>query len=392
MYVMVLRRPVFRTTNQDGENKLVTTPVPDNNPIERCKADVSLLAAVLVFKYGLHLPLYRIQETFQAGTIGMLPRSTLCGWVTGCAQALEPIVKRMKEQIMRQKLIGLDDTTVCQIVPGNGKVDPRKLWAYTCVLEAAPYVVYDYTQTREACHPLAFVPETFAGTIQADAYSGHDQLMKRPDVNAAGCWDHARRYLTDASLHDPNLIAQPLLWIKDLYAVERLANEKNLTAPERQNLREKESKPLLDQIRAWALDHKDDPFLKDSTRTAVGYLLNQWSRLTHYLTDGDIPISNIHTERAMRGVGIGRKNWLFVRSESGGATLAIILSIVTTCKNLEIDVRAYLQDVLSRVNSHPQGRLDELLPDRWKQLQEAQGKNVGAPERQEWRRPSEFAA
>jgi len=392
LYVLITRRPVYQKTNDLGESTLVTTPAPANNPIERCKADVSLLTGILVQKYQYHLPLYRIQEMYQAGTIGLLPRSTLCGWVTGCAVALEPIVKRMKELMMEQKLIGLDDTTVCLIVPGNGKVDPAKLWAYTCILEAAPYVVYDFTRTREARHPLAFVPECFQGTIQGDAYSGHDRVMNRPGVSGAGCWDHARRYVTDASELDPKRTAPVLLLIRNLYAIERQATEKGLDAEERKGLRQKEAIPILDEIRAWVKDTKADPFLLAKTREAVVYLTNQWERLTHYLSDGDIPISNIHTERAMRGVGVGRKNWLFCGSEAGGDNLAIILSLVTTCKNLGIDVRSYLEDVLSRVNTHPHQRLDELLPDRWKTIQEATGRHVTTQKRQEWQRPSAFAA
>ena len=392
LYVLITRRPVYQKTNDLGESTLVTTPVPANNPIERCKADVSLLTGILQQKYQYHLPLYRIQEMYQAGTIGLLPRSTLCGWITGCAVALEPIVKRMKELMMEQKLIGLDDTTVCLIVPGNGKVDPAKLWAYTCLLEAAPYVVYDFTRTREARHPLAFVPESFQGTIQGDAYSGHDRLMSRPGVSGAGCWDHARRYITDASELDPKRTAPVLLLIKNLYAIERQAAEKGLDAEERKALRQKEAVPILDEIKAWVKKTKADPFLLGKTQEAVVYLTNQWERLTHYLSDGDIPISNIHTERAMRGVGVGRKNWLFCGSEAGGENLAIILSLVTTCKNLGIDVRCYLEDVLSRVNAHPHQRLDELLPDRWKSIQEAAGRDVSAPKRQEWRKPSAFAA
>jgi transposase len=392
LYVLITRRPVYQQINDLGETTLVTTPAPTNNPIDRCKADVSLLAGILVQKYQYHLPTYRIQEIYQAGTIGFLPRSTLCGWITGCARSLQPIVNRMKELMMQQKLIGLDDTTVCLLAPGRGKVDAAKLWAYTCILKEAPYVVYDFTMTREGCHPLAFIPETFLGTLLGDAYSGHYRVMLRPGVNGAGCWDHARRYLTNASVNDPKRMARALFLVRNLYAVEAKADALGLNAQEIVELRARESVPILAQIRTWVEEIKSEAFLLENTRKATVYLTNQWERLNHYLSDGDIPISNIRTEQAMRGVAVGRKNWLFCGSELGGENLAIILSLITTCKTLQIDPRTYLQDVLSRVNTHPQAQLDELLPDRWKAIQEAAGRQVESPTRKEWRKPSVFVA
>lgn len=390
MFVLVIRRPVYIKENELGERTLITTPVPANNPIERCKADVSLLAGVLIYKYMFHLSLYRIQEMLYEGSHMWLARSTLCGWVTGCALALEPIVKLMRERMMLESVIGLDDTTICELAPGKGQVDTAKLWAYTCALEGAPYVVYDYTKSREAKHPLSFIPESYQGYVQGDAYSGHEELMRRPGVTGVGCWDHARRYFTDASANDPKLASEAIALIKLLYKVEEQGKGKS--SEEIKALREEKSQPILNELKQWAEQTAKDPFLKEGMRRAVGYLNNQWERLTCYLKDGRIPISNIYTEQAMRGVGIGRKNWLFVGSEGGGQSLAIILSLVTTCRNLGINVRQYFQDVLARVNSHPHARLEELLPDQWMQIQEAAGKKVTLTPRREWRKESPVLA
>jgi len=388
LYVLIMKRPVYikDIDKETGATTLITTPVPDNNPIDRCKADVSLLTSILIYKYMWHLPLYRLQEIFHSTSDMWLPRSTMCGWITGCAVALEPIVKLMRVEMMKQKLIGLDDTSVCQLAPGEGKVAVCKLWAYTCVLDTAPYVVYDHTPNREARHPLAFIDAKFNGYIQGDAYSGHHEVMHRPGVKGVGCWDHARRYFTDASANDPKLCGQALFWIAQLYQVERVAKAEGLKADQIKDLRAGKSAPVLDELKKWADETIKDPFLKEGMRKALGYMINQWEMLTRYLEDGDIPISNIHTERAMRGVGVGRKNWLFTGSDSGGNNLAIILSIITTCRVNNIDVRKYLDDVLRRVNTHPNHRLEELLPDRWAALKEAEGENVRVTQRQEWRK------
>ncbi|NJN44958.1 MAG: IS66 family transposase [Anaerolineae bacterium] len=394
LLIIVEKRPVYikKIDLETGETTLVTTPVPDNHPIDRCKADVSLLTSILIYKYMWHSPLYRLQEIFHAKSGIWIARSTMCGWITGCATALEPIVKLMRGEMMKQKLIGLDDTSVCQLAPGEGQVAVNKLWAYTCPLETAPYVVYDYTPSREKCHPLAFIEESFRGYLLGDAYSGHHELMNRPGVKGAGCWDHARRYVVDASVNDPKKCAKAVFLIKQLYKVEALADERGLSGEGRKTLRLEKSRPLLNDIQQWVGEMALDPFIKESMRKAVVYLTNQWQNLNRYLEDGDIPISNILTEQAMRGVGVGRKNWLFTGSARGGENLAIILSIVTTCRVNRIDLRKYLDDVLRRVNTHPNHRLAELLPDRWAAIREAQGESIRVTERKEWRKDEAFEA
>jgi transposase/uncharacterized coiled-coil protein SlyX len=384
IYVRVIRRPIYQVPSDLTGTTLVCAPVPDDNPIERCKADVTFLAGLLWRKFELHLPLYRLQEIYHQAARIWLARSTMCGWITGCALALEPIVRLMRDRMMQQDIIGLDDTSVCKQAPGTGSVEVDKLWAYTCLLEAAPYVVYDFTPSRESRHPLAFIPESYKGYIQGDAFSGHDAVMRRDGVREVGCWDHARRYFTDASANDPRLCAEALAYIRRLYRLERRAEGK--PASERLELRREISAPILAEFKEWIDITAKDPFLKEGMRRAVNYVTNQWEPLNVYLDDGRLPISNIHTERAMRGVGIGRKNWLFVGSETGGRNLAIILSLVTTCRNLNIDTLAYFTDVLARVNTHPNSRLEELLPDRWRQLQEAEGRNVTREKRTEWRK------
>lgn len=393
LLVIIEKRPVYikQVDAETGETTLVNTPVPDNHPIDRCKADVSLLVSILIYKYMWHQPLYRLQEIFHSRSNIWLARSTMCGWITGCAAALEPIVKLMRSEMMRQKLVGLDDTSVCQLAPGEGKVAVNKLWAYTCPLDGAPYIVYDYTPTREKCHPLAFIPETFQGYILGDAYSGHHELMNcRPGVQGAACWDHARRYIITASKHDPKQCAKPIYWIKQLYKIEKEAKNKGYGSKQRLALRREKAPEYLNQIKEWVDEMAMDPFIKESMRTAVVYFTNQWANLNRYLEDGDIPISNIFAEQAMRGIGVGRKNWMFTGSTQGGKNLAIISSIITTCRANQIDVRKYLDDVLRRVNTHPNSRLDELLPDRWAAIQQEQGKNVRMPEREEWRKETGF--
>jgi transposase/uncharacterized coiled-coil protein SlyX len=210
IYVRIIRRPVYQVPSELTGTTLVSAPLPEDNPIDRCKADVSLLASLLTKKYEQHLTLYRIQEIYHQSTNMWIARSTLCGWIAGCALALEPIVRLMHQRMMEQDMIGLDDTSVCKLAPGTGSVDVDKLWAYTCLLPEAPYTVYDFTPSREACHPLAFVPESYQGYIQGDACSSHDPLMDRPGVVECGCWDHARRYFTEASNNDPILCSEAL--------------------------------------------------------------------------------------------------------------------------------------------------------------------------------------
>ena len=346
---------------EDSESKtgkklpgVITAPLPSElrGPIDRCKAAVSVLATIIVLKYCYHMSLYRLQERyFRLGKV-WIPRSTMCGWVTGCAQALEPIYKEMKARIIQEGLVGFDDTRMPMLQPEAkaGKSASCRLWSYCGLSQTAPYHVYDFQLTREARGPLEFL-EGYRGTLVGDAYSGNKSVVTTlEDVTLAGCWDHARRYFVNASDEDAVASSKVLAWIKQLYKIEEKLESEGAADARREQTRKEEAVPVLEQIREWLEANKDRHLPKGKVSKAITYCRNQWQELCEYGKDGRLPISNCLCEQSFKAVATGRKNWLFVGSEEGGKASAIIYSIIMTCRNLNIDPQAYLEDVLKRVN------------------------------------------
>lgn len=385
LYVHVLKRAKYAYPAQAGKDKestiilrpgVITAPEPaeHGNPIDRCKADVSVLAHLIVAKYCYHQTLYRLQERYWRLGRVWLARSTLCGWMSGCALALEPIYLRMKERIIQSGYIGLDDTSVKMLDPGAGKAASTRFWSYVGLLEITPYNLYQFTKTREKVEPLDFLGD-YHGYLQGDAYAGNPGMgLRHEGITAVACWDHARRYFTDASDEHPSATAEALAYIKRLYKIEKSLKEASVK--ERQRERQSKAIPILEEFETWLRANQEHHLPKSGIRSAINYSLNQWAALKEYTRDGHLPISNCLCEQSFKAIATGRKNWLFVGSEEGGRNAAILFSLVMTCRRLDLDPYAYLEDVMRRVNTHPASRIDELLPDHWLQTQKAKGQDL----------------
>ena len=242
------------------------------------------------------------------------------------------------------------------------------------MLERTPYNLYQFTQSREKAEPLEFLGD-YHGHLQGDAYAGNPGMGKEhPGIIPVGCWDHARRYFTDASDEHPNASAEALAYIKRLYKIERSLKEASVE--ERKRDRQSKAVPILEEFKSWLKASQEQHLPKSGIRSAINYSLNQWEALSEYTRDGNLPISNCLCEQSFKAVATGRKNWLFVGSEEGGRNAAILFSIVMSCRRIDLDPYAYLDDVLRRVNTHPANRIDELLPDHWQQARKAEGRDV----------------
>jgi transposase len=344
----------------------VKTATKPSQPIEKSTAGASLLAQVIVAKTADHLPLHRQEKIFERHGVD-ISRKTMGGWLAQCADLLKPLYGSMKEVLFQSKVIGTDDTSVKVLDVKLPFARTGRIWPYSGDA-AHPVILYDYTATRERAGPEEFL-KGYRGYLQADAYGGYDAFFKHParGLIEVGCWAHARRYFHKALESDQPRMGPALLLIAQLYRVEKEARP--LTAEDRLRLRHLQSQPILEKLRNYLLEIQVEVLPKSPEGRAVRYTLKNWTALTRYCEDGDLQIDNNATERAIRGIAVGRNNWVFFGSDEGGKTAAVLRSFVASCQRVGVDPFVWLKDILSRIADHPITRIAELLPHNWASAQ-----------------------
>lgn len=346
-------------------------------PIERGMAGAGLLAHVLTSKYCDHLPLYRQSQIYRRVGVD-LHRSTLADWVGQTSALLRPLVDSVARHVMDGVKVHADDTPVSVLDPGRGRTKIARLWAYVrddrpWADLAPPAVWYQYSPDRKGEHPVKHL-KAFHGILQADGYAGFNALYE-PTRQAgvileAACWAHVRRKFYE--IHEdqkrlPGTLAEQALHrIARLYAVE--TSIRGRPPDERVSMRQAHSRALVDELHGWLQDALAQVSAKSALAKAIGYAVTRWTALTRYLDDGRIEMDNNAAERAIRGIALGRKNWLFAGSNAGGERAAAVYSLIETAKLNGINPQAYLTEVIRRIAHHPVNRVDELLP--WNLAQE----------------------
>jgi transposase len=338
-----------------------------SRPIVRGLPGPALLAHVMVAKYCDHLPLYRQSRIYARDGVD-IERSTMVGWVAQGDALVEPLAAALGRYTLAGAKVHADDTPVPVLDPGRGRTKTGRLWVYVrddrpCASKDAPAVWFQYSPDRGGEHPREHLKH-YRGILQADAYAGYDKLYASGRVVHAACMAHARRYYWDVyetQKRAPGSVAeQALQRIAKLYEIE--ADIRGRPPDERRRERLERAAPLLEELHAWLRETLARVSIKSDLAQAIGYTLTHWQVLTHYCDDGHIEIDNNAAERALRGVGLGRKNYLFFGSDAGGERAAAIYSLVETAKLNGLDPEAYLREVFERIAEHPINRVDELLP------------------------------
>ena len=324
-----------------------------------------LLAQVLINKFADHLPLHRQEAIFGRAGVA-LPRSTLAQWVGSCGVELQPLVDALKRDIFRRSVIHADETPVQMLKPGHGKTHRAYLWAYAAgAHEDIKAVVYDFCESRAGANAKAFLDE-WRGSLVVDDFSGYKQLMgdASGQITEVGCWAHARRKFHDLQLANQSQIAeQAVRQIAQIYAVEREVKE--LSAEDRLRIRQEKSQPLVQTLHDWLMLNRQKVPEGSATAKAIDYSLRRWKALTRFLQDGQLPVDNNWIENQIRPIAIGRNNWLFAGSLRAGQRAAAVMSLIQSAKLNGHDPHAYLKEVLTRLPTHMNSRIDELLPHRW---------------------------
>lgn len=361
LYVKRHVRYVYACQEADCQANMQTAEKPPQ-PIEKGLAGPGLLAFVIASKLADHLPLNRLEDILTRHGVH-IARSTQCDWMAACATLAEPLYRLILQRTLQSDVLGTDDTPVPIQDSELERTRTGRFWAHFGD-DRHPYVCYDFTPNRSRDGPQKFLKD-FQGFLQADAYAGYIELARNSGgtIRHVGCWAHARRYFDRARERGPSrAVHEGLAFIQRLYDVEHQAEE--MPADQRLALRRDKSIPILREFRVW-LD-RQDAVPSSPLAEAITYTVNQWESLNLYVQDGRIPIDNNRTEATVRQQVVGRNNWLFLGSEKGGHTAAVLYTLVVSCKRLRIDPYAYLRDVLTRLPTITgNDLLAELLPDHW---------------------------
>ena len=347
--------------DHDGYNPNIEAAQKPPQPIDKGLTGPSLLAHVAVSKLGDHLPLYRLERIFARQQVHVA-RSTMCAWMRCAGELVAPLVDLMIERVRQSRVIHTDDTPAPIQSPGSKQCRKGRIWCYLGD-DANPYTVYDYTPSRSRDGPAKWL-SGYEGYLQADAYGGYDGIFHSQHVTEVACWAHARRKFYDAQDSDGQRAAQMLTLLGELYAVEREAKDADDMI--RLALRRQRSAPVLAKIKQW-LDAEGEIVLPRSPMAAaITYAQNQWQALTTYATQGFLNIDNNASERALKRVAIGRKNWLFAGNDAAAGNHARLWSLIASAERHGVDPQRYLTSVLAKISQTPRPQLDQFLPDIWR--------------------------
>lgn len=352
--------------------------------VPRGWAGPSFLAMVLFEKFGQHQPLNRQAERYAREGVD-LSLSTLADQVGHCTAALAPLIDRLKAHVMAAERLHGDDTNVP--VLAKGKTVTGRCWVYVrddrpFGGQAPPAALFYYSRSRSGDYPKEHL-EGWSGILQADAFGGYNQLyaagrQPAPIIEAA-CWSHGRRKFFEladiaSSAHRKAeggtpapispLALEAVKRIDVLFDIERAINGKS--PAERLVVRREQSAPLVAALETWMREERARLSRHNAVAKAMDYMLKRWDAFAAFLVDGRICLTNNAAERALRGIALGRRSWLFAGSDRGGQRAAVMYSLIVSAKLNDIDPQAWLADVLARIAEHPENRLDELLPWNWR--------------------------
>jgi len=356
---------------KDGKSAPVASLLPPQF-IDKSIASESLLAHIAVSKYVDHLPLYRQEQMFLRQGIE-ISRKRMSDWMWQAANWLNPIYDALRNEIIQNHYIQVDETPVQYLIPGSGKSHKGYLWAYNV---PGIGVVFEWYPSRAATC-LHGMLNDYNGLIQTDGYKAYDTYNRYREASGlkplehAACLAHARRNFFIAQ-KESDLAKKVLLKINRIYKIERDMRKAGMTGEERQKVRSEKVEPIFSKIKNLLDSSRDNHLPQSDTGKAIRYALNLWNKLSVFIKNGNIEPDNNLVENAIRPIALGKKNWLFFGSSTSGQQSAVIYSIVETCRRLGINPYEYLLDVFNRLPSMTNQNVEQLTPSRWLAKREQQ--------------------
>lgn len=363
-YIKEIIRPKYAAP-KGAEEAIFVASLPESL-LSRCKMDESFLADVIVKKFVDHLPLYRQSEILGRQNI-QISRQVLSQWIIKCGFALKPLYERLKSTILNSNNLFIDEVPVDMLDPGKGKVAQTYMWVIVGGKNKNPANrVYNFRQDRTHKNAVDLLKNCSKETVvHSDKYGAYEALANQKRFNWCPCWSHIRRKFLDGIRGDPDFVSLVIRKIKYLFMFERVAW--NRSEEERLQIRKKYEVPIIDELIVLVKNkiYQGTALSQSKFKEALGYFLGLVPYLKNYTTLAWARIDNNVAERAVRPLAIGRKNWLFLGSEEGGEAAAILLSLVQTCRALNINPYDYLEDIMRRILSYSFQKLDDLLPQNW---------------------------
>src|SRR4030043_806205 len=328
-------------------------------PIPRGNAGAGLLAHLMISKYVDHLPFYRQVQQFKRQDL-TIAESTISGWFSAVCRLLEPLYENLIDKIKQSSYLMADEVPIPVLSKDKpGSTHKGYHWVYRSPLDKL--VVFDYQKGRSRDGPREFL-KSFRGVLQTDGYQAYDEFENKEGITLLACMAHVRRKFDQAMDNDPTRATCALGKIQQLYKIEREAREKNLSQDQRKELRQKEARPVLEELEGWMKDQLVQVLPRSAIGDALAYSLRLWKRLIRYIDDGRWELDNTGVENSIRPVALGRKNYMFSGSHEAARYAAMMYSFLGTCKINNVEPFSWLRDVLTRIPDHSINKIEELLP------------------------------
>ena len=374
LYVKVIIRPKYALKDSTllppaGQKGVEIAPMP-LMPVDKCIADTSLLAEILLQKYEYHVPFYRqIQQYRHLGMKG-LTESTLDGWFKKTVELLKPLYEELKREVFSCDYVQVDETTVPVINREKHKADKEYLWMVRSVMERLVIFHYDGGSRAGAVIESLANQYNFKGYLQCDGFAGYETAFKTtPDMRLLNCLVHIRRHFEQALDENRELAQHALTQIQHIYKIERQCDEAGLSYDECRQARQKLSRPIMEAMKVW-METEGIKYSPGSlTGKAITYAYTKWDNIIRCLDDGRLYWDNNLAENVQRPITLSRKNFLFCGNHEAAVNMSVICSLLATCKAHDVNPRVYLNDVIAQMPYHKKATQEELLnllPHKWK--------------------------
>ena len=352
-----------------GMSGVLIAPMP-LLPIYKGIAGASLLSEILLQKYEYHMPYYRqIKQYSHLGMKG-LTESTVDGWFKQTMPLLRPLYEALKSEVMKAAYVQADETTTPVINKETHKAAKEYLWMVRAVMERL--VIFHYDQGSRAGAVIESLANryNFKGYLQCDGFAGYETAFKtKPDVRLVNCMVHIRRHFEQALDENRQMAEHALREIQHLYRIEHMCDEAEMSFDERKAKRQELSKPIMEALKMWMETEGVKYSESSQTGKAITYAYTRWDNMMRYLEDGMLLLDNNLAENEIRPITLGRKNYLFCGNHEAAENMAVVCSLMATCRNHDVNPRDYLNDVIGQMPYHAKASHEELiglLPHKWK--------------------------